>query len=62
MRTAPRSSGGGALIGGYSNELEYTGDYGTYAVPENTYQLTDAVSWSTVATPSNLAAAPSAAT
>ena len=37
--------GGGALIGGFGNELEYTGDYGTYAVPENTYQLTDAVAW-----------------
>ncbi|MGI8773021.1 MAG: TonB-dependent receptor domain-containing protein [Acidobacteriaceae bacterium] len=35
---------GGALIGGYGNELEYTGDYGTYAVPENTYELVDAVS------------------
>jgi outer membrane receptor protein involved in Fe transport len=38
--------GGGALIGGYNNQLEYTGDYGTYAVPENTYQLNDAVSYS----------------
>jgi hypothetical protein len=37
--------GGGALIGGFSNELEYTGDYGTYAVPENTYELTDSVAW-----------------
>ena len=36
--------GGGALIGGYQNQLEYTGDYGTYAVPENTYQFNDAVS------------------
>jgi hypothetical protein len=35
--------GGGALIGGYQNQLEYTGDYGTYAVPENTYQLLDSV-------------------
>ena len=34
--------GGGALIGGNSN-LEYTGDYGRYAVPENTYELNDAV-------------------
>ena len=31
--------GGGALIGGYNNQLEYTGDYGTYSVPENTYQI-----------------------
>lgn len=37
--------GGGALIGGYGNELEYTGDYGTYAVPENTYEIVDAVTW-----------------
>ncbi|PNB73481.1 hypothetical protein C1X30_34470, partial [Pseudomonas sp. FW305-BF6] len=31
--------GGGALIGGNGSQLEYTGDYGTYVVPENTYQL-----------------------
>lgn len=37
--------GGGALIGGNLNELEYTGDYGTYAVPENTYQLNDALTY-----------------
>ena len=37
--------GGGALIGGYQNQLEYTGDYGTYAVPENTYQFIDAVTY-----------------
>ncbi len=37
--------GGGALIGGNGNELEYTGDYGTYAVPENTYEIVDAVTW-----------------
>jgi hypothetical protein len=37
--------GGGALIGGNNNQLEYTGDYGTYAVPENTYQINDAVSY-----------------
>ena len=36
--------GGGALIGGYQNQLEYTGDYGRYAVPENTYEINDAVS------------------
>ena len=34
---------GGALIGGTNNEIEYTGDYGLYAVPENTYELTDTV-------------------
>ena len=36
--------GGGALIGG-NNHLEYTGDYGRYAVPENTYEINDAVSY-----------------
>ena len=36
---------GGALIGGWSGELEYTGDYGLYAVPQNTYEVTDSVSW-----------------
>ena len=35
--------GGGALIGGYQNQLEYTGDYGLYAVPENMYELLDSV-------------------
>ena len=34
--------GGGALIGGYQNQLEYTGDYGLYAVPENMYEIIDA--------------------
>jgi hypothetical protein len=34
---------GGALIGGYNTEIEYTGDYGLFAVPENTYELTDTV-------------------
>ena len=37
--------GGGALIGG-NNHLEYTGDYGRYAVPENTYEINDSVSYS----------------
>lgn len=36
---------GGALIGGWSGELEYTGDYGLYAVPQNTYEFTDSFSW-----------------
>ncbi len=34
---------GGALIGGYGNQLEYTGDYGTFAVPQNTYEVTDTI-------------------
>ena len=37
--------GGGALIGGNGSQLEYTGDYGTYVVPENTYQINDALSY-----------------
>ncbi len=32
---------GGALIGGSNDELEYSGDYGLFAVPQNTYELTD---------------------
>ncbi len=36
---------GGALIGGYNTELSYTGDYGLYAVPQNTYEVTDTVNW-----------------
>jgi hypothetical protein len=39
------SLGGGALIGGYNGQLEYTGDYGPYRVPQDTYQLVDSVSW-----------------
>lgn len=36
---------GGALIGGWSGQLEYTGDYGLYKVPQNTYEVNDSVSW-----------------
>ena len=36
---------GGALIGGWKGNLEYTGDYGLYAVPQNTYEINDSVSW-----------------
>lgn len=32
---------GGPLIGGNGTEIEYTGDYGLFAVPQNTYELTD---------------------
>ena len=41
------SLGGGALIGGYNGQLEYTGDYGPYRVPQNTYQLVDSISYVT---------------
>ncbi|HWR14883.1 MAG TPA: TonB-dependent receptor [Terriglobales bacterium] len=37
--------GGGALIGGWNNELEYTGDYGPYIVPQQTWQFSDTLSW-----------------
>ncbi|HTP85543.1 MAG TPA: TonB-dependent receptor [Bryobacteraceae bacterium] len=37
--------GGGALIGGYNSQLEYTGDYGPYLVPENTYQVAETMTW-----------------
>ena len=36
---------GGALIGGFNSQLEYTGDYGPYQVPQNTWQTADNVSW-----------------
>lgn len=39
--------GGGALIGGYNGQLEYTGDYGSYRVPQRTYQVVDSVSYTT---------------
>ena len=32
---------GGPLIGGNGNEIEYTGDYGLFATPQNTYEVTD---------------------
>lgn len=38
------SLGGGALIGGYNGQLEYTGDYGPYRVPQETLQLVDSLS------------------
>jgi outer membrane receptor protein involved in Fe transport len=39
------SLGGGALIGGYNGQLEYTGDYGPYRVPQDTLQYVDSLSW-----------------
>jgi hypothetical protein len=39
--------GGGALIGGFNGQLEYSGDFGPYLVPQNTYQVTDNVSYAT---------------
>jgi hypothetical protein len=37
--------GGGALIGNSGSQISYTGDYGDYFVPEDTYQLADNVAW-----------------
>jgi hypothetical protein len=37
--------GGGALIGGNNNQLDYTGDYGPYSVPQSTWQTADNLSW-----------------
>ncbi|HEY0322179.1 MAG TPA: TonB-dependent receptor [Pyrinomonadaceae bacterium] len=39
--------GGGALIGGFNNQLEYSGDFGPYLIPQNTYQVSDVVSYTT---------------
>ncbi|MEQ1641829.1 MAG: TonB-dependent receptor [Pyrinomonadaceae bacterium] len=39
--------GGGALIGGYNGDLEYTGDFGPYLVPQSTYQIVDSLSYTT---------------
>ncbi len=36
---------GGALIGGGGYEISYTGDYGTYTVPQNTYEIADTLNW-----------------
>jgi len=39
--------GGGALIGGFNGQLEYTGDFGLFTVPQNTYQIVDSVAYAT---------------
>jgi hypothetical protein len=36
--------GGGALIGGFNGQIEYSGDFGPFLVPQNTYQIADTVS------------------
>ena len=40
-----QETSGGALIGGDSYELEFTGDYGLYAVPQNNIEVADTVDW-----------------
>jgi hypothetical protein len=37
--------GGGALIGGFNNQIEYSGDFGPYIVPEQTIQVAENLSW-----------------
>jgi hypothetical protein len=37
--------GGIALIGGYNNEIEYTGDFGSYLVPQTGYNANDSLTW-----------------
>ncbi|MBZ5702508.1 MAG: TonB-dependent receptor [Acidobacteriia bacterium] len=37
--------GGIALIGGWNNQIEYTGDYGSYFIPQTGYQASDSLSW-----------------
>ena len=39
--TGIAGTSGGPLIGGYNNEIQYTGDYGLFAVPQNTCEVTD---------------------
>ncbi|HEV2103031.1 MAG TPA: TonB-dependent receptor [Candidatus Acidoferrum sp.] len=37
--------GGIALIGGYNSQIEYTGDFGTYKIPQTGYNYNDTVTW-----------------
>lgn len=37
--------GGIALIGGYNNQIEYTGDYGSYLVPQTGLNFNDSLTW-----------------
>jgi Carboxypeptidase regulatory-like domain len=37
--------GGIALIGGYNSQIEYTGDYGSYLVPQTGYNANDSLTW-----------------
>ncbi len=37
--------GGIALIGGYNSQIEYTGDYGTYEIPQTGFNYNDTVTW-----------------
>jgi hypothetical protein len=37
--------GGTPLIGGFNNEIEFSGDGGPFIVPQSSYQYTDTLSW-----------------
>lgn len=37
--------GGISLNGGYNNQIEYTGDYGTYLIPQTGYNANDSLTW-----------------
>ena len=37
--------GGIALIGGFNGEIEFTGDFGPFLVPQTGYNLNDTVTW-----------------
>ena len=37
--------GGIALIGGYGSQIEYTGDYGPYLVPQTSFEFNDSLTW-----------------
>jgi hypothetical protein len=37
--------GGIALIGGFNGEIEFTGDFGPFLVPQTSYNANDTVSW-----------------
>jgi hypothetical protein len=37
--------GGGALIGGFNGQIEYTGDFGPFLVPQNTFNYSDTLSY-----------------
>jgi len=38
-------TGGIALIGGYASQIEYTGDYGIYLIPQTGFNWNDTVTW-----------------
>jgi hypothetical protein len=38
--------GGIALIGGYASQIEYTGDYGPYLIPQTGFNYNDTMTWS----------------